>query len=379
MKKITFLAVLFLSVTMMASAQNSTRTTAYNYLRKGKLDLAKENIDKAVQHEKTMNDPKSWFYYGSTYLQLATTEDEAYKDLDPDALVKAYEGYKKCMELDEKKRYFTQSLQDMLVISNNFYSRGLNYYNAQEYPKAYGSFSEAVKVNQTLDNVDTLAIYACAMTANSAEDMQQEAKDGYTQLIEMGYNNASIYSDLANIYKNEGDLAKAKEILQLGFGRYPSEAAILFAQINILLEEDKHEEVIASLEKAIQLAPENYTLYFVLGQSYEKMNDFDQAEIAYKKAIEMKPDYSDALFNLGAIHYNKAVEVYAQANDLPLDAADEYETLTATAKIDFLNAQPYFEQAFELMPDDQNLINSLKMIYQKTNQLEKLTALKNGE
>jgi len=376
MKKITILAIMLLSITMIANAQNSKRTTAYNYLRKGKLDLAKKNIDAAVQHEKTMNDPKTWFYYGNIYIQLATTQDSLYKNVDPQALQKSYEGYKKCMELDVKKRYLAQSLQDMLVISNNFYSRGLKYYDAKNFTDAYSEFNKAIQVNQSINTVDTLAIFAASMSAQSGK-LYAESKAGYEQLIEMGYKNATIYTDLASIYKEEGDIEKAKEILRFGIQKFPNEASIMFAKINILLEENKYEEVISSLDEAIKLAPENHTLYFVQGQSYENMNDGAKAEKAYLKAIELKPDYSDALFNLGALHYNKAVEIYAQANDLPLDAADEYDTMTAGAKKDFLDAQPYFERALVLLPDDENLKNSLIQIYQKTNQLDKLAEIKN--
>jgi len=376
MKKITFLAVLFLSITMMASAQKSVRTTAYNYLRKGKLDKAKEYIDKAVANEKTMNDPKTWFYYGNIYIQLATTQDEAYKDLDAEALKKAYNGYNKCMELDTKKTYYPQILQDMVVISNNYYAKGLKFFNADDFSNAYHEFSQAISVNKAIDNVDSLAIYAASMSAYSAK-LYDEAKTGYTQLMEMGYNNAGVYSDLANIYKDEKDLAKAKEVLQKGIERFPNEASILFAKINILLEENKYEEVIQSLEEAIKLAPENYTLYFVQGQSFEQMKQLDKAQAAYEKALEIKPDYTDALFNLGALHYNKAVEIYAQANDLPLDATDEYNKMTANAKKYFLDAQPYFEKVLELIPNDENIISSLTQIYQKTNQLDKLAELKN--
>lgn len=376
MKKIAFLAVLFLSISILASAQTNTRTTAYNYLRKGKLDLAKENIDKAVEHEKTMNDPKTWFYYGNTYIQLATTADEAYKSLDPDALKKAYQGYQKCMELDEKKTYLAQILQDMVVISNNYYAKGLKYYNANEFSDAYNQFLEAMAVNKAIDNMDTLAVFAAAMSAYSAE-MIPEAKENYENLVEMGYNNASIYSDLSAIYKKEGDLEKAKVVLQKGIDKYPNEPGILFAKINILLEEDKYEEVVTLLDEGIKLAPDNYTLYFVQGQSYEQMKDYAKAQAGYEKAIEINPEYSDALFNLGALHYNKAVEIYDEANNLPLDATAEYDKKTAEANKYFLEAQPYFERAYELIPDDQNLFNSLSQIYSKTNQLDKLTELKN--
>lgn len=377
MKKISILLVLVFNITLMASAQKGTRTTAYNYLRKGKLDLAKENIDKAVQHEKTKDDAKTWFYYGNTYIQLATTEDEAYKDLDPDALQKAYEGYMKCMELDEKETYKLQIIQDMTVIGNNYYARGLDFYNNNEYKDAYQQFSKAVEVNKSLDmGVDTLAIYAAAMSAMSG-GLNDEAKTLYTELAGLNYNKAVIYSDLANIYKEEGDLEKAKEVLQEGIDKFPNDAGVLFAKINILLEEQKYDKVIESLESAIQLAPDNYTLYFVQGQSYESMKEIDNAEAAYLKAIEINPEYTDAYYNLGALHYNKGVEKYSKANELPLDAVDEYNKMAAEANKDFLDAQPYFEKAFEALPDDENLKNSLKQIYQKTKQNDKLTELNN--
>lgn len=376
MKRITFLAVLFLSVIMIANAQNSVRTTAYNYLKKGKLDLAKENIDKAVEHEKTMNSAKTWLYYGSTYIQIATTEDEAYKNLDPDALKKAFEGYQKCKELDEKGTYKMQVLQDMVVISNNFYARGIELYKQDDFVNAYTEFNEAIMVNQSINNLDTMAIYAAAMSAFSGK-MYTEATTGYQELIELGYNNSSIYGDLATIYKEQDKVEEAKAVLQQGIETYPNDANILFAKINILLVEEKYEEVISSLGSAIELDPTNYTLYFVQGQSYEQMEDMVNAKIGYEKALEIKPDYTDALYNLGAMYFNKGVEIAMLANDLPLEKEDEYNKLKEEAIVEYLAAEPYFEKALELLPDDDNLIKSLEQIYKDTKQMDKLTELKN--
>lgn len=376
MKKITLLAVLFLSVIMIANAQNSVRTTAYNYLRKGKLDQAKENIDKAVEHEKTMSDAKTWLYYGNTYIQIATTQDEAYKNLDSEALNKAFEGYKKCMELDEKGTYKIQVLQDMVIISNNYYAKGIELYKQDDFVNAYSEFKEAINVNNTINNLDTMAVYAAAMSAFSGK-MYAEATEGYQELIELGYNNSSIYGDLATIYKEEDKIDEAKAVLQQGIDKFPNDANILFAKINILLVEEKYDEVIASLGSAITLDPENYTLYFVQGQSYEQMGDIENARVGYLKALEINPDYTDALYNMGALYFNKGVEITMRANDLPFEKEEEYEKLKAEALVEYLAAEPYFEKAFELLPDDENLAKSLKQIYKDTQQMDKLTELNN--
>jgi len=42
-----------------------------------------------------------------------------------------------------------------------------------------------------------------------------------------------------------------------------------------------------------------------------------------------------------------------------------------------LIAEPYFESAMELLPDDRELKNSLMEIYRRTEQLDKLSELKN--
>ena len=43
------------------------------------------------------------------------------------------------------------------------------------------------------------------------------------------------------------------------------------------------------------------------------------AEKSYKKAIELKPDYFDAIYNLGALYVNDAVGIMGKANKLDLN------------------------------------------------------------
>ena len=101
MKKVAILLVVVMSVTL-TFGQSAKVQSAYNYFNNGKLDKAKENIDLAAQHEKTMNKAKTWFYLGNIYQLLYASEDEEYKKLADNALDIAYDGYKKALELDQK-------------------------------------------------------------------------------------------------------------------------------------------------------------------------------------------------------------------------------------------------------------------------------------
>lgn len=373
MKRISLIVALLVMATLMASAQKKTRTTAYNYLRKGKLDKAKENIDKAIEHESTINDPKTWFYYGNTYIQLATSQDEAYKDLDPTALDKAYNGYMKVLELDTRGDFKKKTLQDIGVIANNYYTRGLDLYNAKDYSKAYADFDKVIEVKKSFGSIDTTAIMAAAMSANAGQ-MTDKATARYEELVALDYNNPTIYSELSNIYRANDDMEKAKAVLQQGIDKFPQEPALLFSKINILLKEEKYAEVAALMDDAIKMDPKNPSLHFVQGQSYEQMGEKEKAKAGYEKAIALKPDYTDAIYNLGAMYYNQGVEINARANDLPLDAEAEYQKLSKEADEYFKQAQPYFEKVYELSPDE-NMKNSLMQIYKKTKQNDKLSEI----
>lgn len=86
----SILFVLVLSVTVQfAFAQPSKVTSCWNYLKYGELDKAKESIEAAILNEKTMNEPKTWYYRGNTYHAILTTKEAKYKDIDADPADKA--------------------------------------------------------------------------------------------------------------------------------------------------------------------------------------------------------------------------------------------------------------------------------------------------
>lgn len=88
-----------------------------------------------------------------------------------------------------------------------------------------------------------------------------------------------------------------------------------------------------------------------------------KAESYYAKALEIKPDYFDALYNLGALFYNEAAEKIKQANELDLSKQKEYDKLSAAAKELFNKALPYFDKALAIDGNDLNTLIALKEIH----------------
>lgn len=373
---------LFLFAVTMVTAQNSVRTTAYNYMRQGKLDKAKENIDKAILHEKTMNDPKTWFYRGNIYYEISISENEDYKNLSDNALMTSYEAFLKVLEVDAKNQFYLKVVQNLNAIGAGFYNIGVLDYNEGDFTGAADNFYQAYVVKTKVDIVDTSALYNAAVAANKAQDTPT-AKQYYSKLYDLHYDNAGIYESLAMIAAAEGDNDRATQYLTEGREKYPEDFGILIAEINMYMTSGESDKAIASMNAAIEKDPTNYTIYNALGNMYDNMisdttlsteerqQAFENAKEAYIKAIEYKPDFFDSYYNLGALFVNKAAEYQNEANVLPLSEQEKYEELVAKANELLKEALPYLEKAHELKVTDKNTIISLKEIYTRLGNLDK--------
>jgi tetratricopeptide (TPR) repeat protein len=72
----------------------------------------------------------------------------------------------------------------------------------------------------------------------------------------------------------------------------------------VLLDQNKNDEAIKYLTETLQKAnnwPETYKLYCGLGLAYERKGELSAAQTNYKKALELKPDYTPAQNGLASV------------------------------------------------------------------------------
>ncbi|MCK7537046.1 MAG: tetratricopeptide repeat protein [Marinilabiliales bacterium] len=126
-----------------------------------------------------------------------------------------------------------------------------------------------------------------------------------------------LYTLLAEAYKAKGDNEAYLNTLKIGFERYPSNQNLLGYIINYyILEAENTDEAFKYLELAIEKDPTNAHFYSAKGHLYDKMNKKEEAKVNYNKAIELKPDFFEAYYNLGVIYFNEAVALTEEANQI---------------------------------------------------------------
>jgi tetratricopeptide (TPR) repeat protein len=120
----------------------------------------------------------------------------------------------------------------------------------------------------------------------------------------------------------------AEANLVLGAGGPSKEAAAKNAELKKAFDEGvaasragNHDDAIAKFTAAAGMNANCYDCYYNIAYSESQKKDYEKAEAAYKKAIEMKPDYAEAYSGLANIYnatrkFDEAAAASAKAMEL---------------------------------------------------------------
>lgn len=380
MKKIILLTVMSLFLEFSAFAQKSNRTDAYLSLQKGKLKEAKEAIDEAVKNPKTMNDAKTWLFYGEVYYGISTSPLPAYRKLDTIAAQKALAGLKKAISLDDKHRIAKEANDYIGKLSAVFYTNGANDFKVKDYNKAITDFTDAFNVAKLLGKTDTTAAFNLGISGVLA-NKPKVAAEYLKKCIDLNFKEPKVFIFYSRSLKQLGDTTQAMEALKEGRTRFPNELSILLEEAQTYLEQGKSDQLVASLNEAISKNPNNPSnanFYFLIGKTYDDKGNHKTAEDYYKKAIGVNPNFFEAYYNIGAIFINKASSIQKQANNLPLSKEKEYKALNDSANAQLSLSLPWLEKALTIRPGDKLSTTALKEAYTRLKMYDKLKALMSG-
>lgn len=372
-KKATKVATWLKLATAYMDAYNAPKGSAWLGASKQELQLVMGN-DKPVSSENVVlaGDPvvkevyaeKELYFNQNGQLILIRVTKPVYAD----ALDKAFEAYKKAYEVDVKKSKVKDITNGLDLLTQNYLDDGMNCYMFEDYSAASKLFGKAAEVSaaQPLNKVDTVALYNAGFTAWMVKDYPR-AEEFFNKCLDINYyyEGGEVFAKLSDIYNNTDRKDKAREVLELGFTKFPQSQSILIGLINYYLESkqspDRLFELIAEAKKN---EPNNASLYYVEGNIYNELGQKDKAVEAYYKCAEINPEYEYGFIGAGILYYNQAIEIQDKAA-AELDNA-KYEALVEEFEKALLNALEPFEKAFAISKDDSirvNIAEYLKNIY----------------
>ena len=377
MKKVLLLtAVICISTGVFA--QKGKVTSAMTLIEQGTLDKAKEALDQAMTHPKSMNWFNTYFAKGKLCQAVFKSENPAFKAFYTDPLGEAYSAYEKAMELDTKggikKRIITGMVYNSLAL--DLYAQGGAQFDAKDFDGALKSFESQIKITESDNYVgvtDTGMYYNAGLAAANAKK-HPEAIKYFEKCAEMSYLGVTPYFQISQSYLQMGDTLKAEALLTSLPGKFPGNKNITLQLIDLYIKAGKNEEALKNLAIAKAEDPENYSLYFAEGILYLNDNKYDEAITDLTKSIELKSDLYESQYGLGAAYINKGADMFVKANDI-MDV-NKYNAAIEEAMAVFAKALPYMEKADELKPNDVDAMRGLQQLYYRLKMTDKYNAVK---
>ena len=301
--------------------------------------------------------PETYTLKGAVYTELAARE------ADPNTaaplFATAEEALKKAKELDKADEDASIIENAYRILNGTRYNAGVNAFRAGKYEIAYQNFNAYLAVKPD----DTAALYLTGVSATNAK-MYDQALKNYNKLITTNYSkNKDVYTDMSFIYLAKKDSAAALKVLKEGSAKYPKDANLNKAMAALSLQMGNTKGLAEKLEADIAADPKNKMNYYYAGQYYNSVKNYDKAAEAYKKAVEIDPNYFDAWLNLGAVLLHPAVELYNTAQNLPMNKQKEYDDDVKKALAYFEIAKPALLKAVELKPNSYEALTNLKKYY----------------
>lgn len=384
MKKLMLLLAIALTANGLM-AQKTDRTNAFMYNKNGQYEKAAEAIEKCVNHEsfygmKPKDQAQAWLYAGTIYLNIHQSPELASKY--PDCLEKAYVALENCIKADAgyTKDNAEEIYPRIAAIAVNYFQDGVANFNNQVYPEAAASFRKSYDISKNGASPDTSALVNTALSYQRAK-MYDEAITNYNDLKDLGYHNVDLYKNLAACYIGKGDDANSVKVIEEGMQKFPGDAGMIIEKVNLFLKQGKGEEALSDLNKLAELDPNNPSILFILGTIYgddtHDIFDADKAIEYYTQAININPEYYDAVYNLGALYITMSNKLKAEANEITgfsKAEVERYDSLVKQAEDLVRTGLPYVKQAYDAQPSD-DIKHVLKSMYVQLNMLEEAKAL----
>ena len=361
----------------------------------GKLKEAVQLIDFASGADINKGKVRTWQTKGEIYNALSDKDlTNMIKNPDfvpeyPNAPVVAAESFFKAIELATKKYETKDAVKGLSEASGKLNNIGNSQIKRGDYAGAFNSLLTVMKIDEAVRKNGGEPVIADADMANhkyvvafcaSASGNKEAAGKLFKELYEAGSEEAAVYAQYFDFLYQAGNKAEAWKVFEKGQAKFPASTEILFSGINAKIVEKDYDALKKMLAKAVEAEPNNPSIYAALGnvymslfnEEYAKDNTsaaakgyFDEALKYFNQAIGIDPKQFDAIYSIGSLYFNKAVELIKIANALPMDKESQkkYKLLTDESKELMVSALPFFQKTEGMQPNDINTLIALSEIY----------------
>ncbi len=175
--------------------------------------------------------------------------------------------------------------------------------------RAIGKHEEAIIEYKMARWIDSLCFSAYSGLVQAYEEIgdYDNAISTYLKFISIHPNNAILHSNIANLYFMKGEYEKAVSHYQSAITLNPKQdwtsivaQTLGYVQQNVIKNTDA---AIEAFQAAYLLTPKELDIYISLGSAFYDKEDYKNALIIYRRALELEPNNAKIHCNLGYLYW----------------------------------------------------------------------------
>jgi tetratricopeptide (TPR) repeat protein len=303
-----------------------------------KYEEAVKTFDKAIKKEP--NYYRAWLMRGYALYCLERFDDALISydkalALKPDSAdVWYYKGiiFKDISKIDAAFDCYNEVLKINPEYSEALTDRGQLFYHQQNYEQALADFNYSTKLNTDYTE-------AWRWKAYTLEQLQsnQEAIAAYQRVLQL-QPRSEVWLNLAKLLEEAQLFEAIIALYDQKLKTQPEDPNIWNRRGSILqkLERDNEakisfEQVITNCNRILKGKPDNADIWFQKGLALTHMHKYDDAITAYNQAVIIKPDFSNAWYNMACCYaqqnnLERAIQNLQQAIDFDSHCQEEAKT-----------------------------------------------------
>lgn len=362
---------ILLTVALLAGMIFSGFQCSSTELTSARLYIQQKNFDKAIEVLKkdVENNPKSdegWFLLGHTYGEIGDIKNMII-------------GYDKSLAISNK--YETQIIDSKNFYWANNFNSGVNLFKrgnntADEdsskiyYDKSIIAFETAAMIQpDSADAYKNMAFVYMSSGRNelAIEPLQElvnrkKELDGYRFLGEIYYTIGANKSLEYGITGDAIDSIEAAEyfdkaifVLEEGVAVYPNDGELTRILNASYIGTGRISEALESSKILVEAEPDNEVFRYNYGVLLLQTDDYPGAEEQFLKALEIKPDYDNAAYNLGLTYVKWGTQLKTQEEETEVYTDEDIEK--------YRQALPYLELIVETDSENAEIWELLGKVY----------------
>ncbi|WP_366182728.1 hypothetical protein [Flavobacterium ovatum] len=395
-----------LLISVAAFAQKDQLKAVEKAIKKGNMQEVPNLLNQVEPLLSNASDAEKAQYY---YLRETVYMDAADKNVDVDnnlsLAVKAAQEVIAIEKKSGKMEYTNEVLKTISKVKDKLINGAIEDSKIEKYKEGAAKLSEAYQ----LDKKDTLNLYyassfqlngkdfdgalvslqelrrlnftgksksfvATSLISNKEEAFpSKEERDRMVKLkthskprVEVvASKQGEIVKNIALILVQQKNIEEAKKVIVEARTLNPEDTSLAMTEANLYLETKDFVSYKKLVTEILAKKPNDADLLFNLGVVSANAKNKEEAEMYYKKAIEVDPKYMNAYINLVGVKLEAETPLNTEMNKLGTSDKDNkrYEVLKGEKKKIYQGVIPFLVKALEIDPANKDIATTLISVY----------------